>query len=105
MHQRQYSLIVYLQVALGSLPRAVAAARFTPVAVNSAPAKCLCDFLRKGNSVMLELSQQAKRLPTNVRDRLVSHVLAAHNGLLYAHSLAIGKCSCASSNLLLFYTF
>lgn len=58
--------------------------RITPVDVNSRPSSCLINFLIGGRSVMLEV---IRRNGT----KSLSHLLAAHSGQIYMHSLSIGR--------------
>ncbi|KAL1130634.1 hypothetical protein AAG570_011876 [Ranatra chinensis] len=58
--------------------------RITPVDVNSRPSSCLINFLLGGRSVMLEVTRSGG-------SKALSHLLAAHGGQIYMHSLAIGR--------------
>jgi len=59
--------------------------RISPVDVTSRPSSCLTNFLLGGRSVMLELPRSG----TGVRT--TSHMLAAHGGEIFLHSLLIGR--------------
>jgi hypothetical protein len=53
--------------------------RFTAVDVNSRPSSCLINFLLSGRTVMLEMPK--------LKGKCMSHMLAAHAGELYIHTL------------------
>ncbi|XP_014243883.1 integrator complex subunit 13 isoform X2 [Cimex lectularius] len=58
--------------------------RITPVDVNSRPSSCLINFLVGGRSVMLEVVRAGG-------SKALSHLLAAHAGQIYMHTLAFGR--------------
>ncbi|RZF33651.1 hypothetical protein LSTR_LSTR007029 [Laodelphax striatellus] len=58
--------------------------RVTPVDVNSRPSSCLINFLLNGRSVMLEMIRRGG-------GKMISHLLAAHGGEIFIHSLATGR--------------
>jgi hypothetical protein len=76
---------------LAHLPRTQCSLPLTPTTVNSAPSKCLTDFLKKGNSVLLELRHGVDGVAPNMQNKLITHSLTAHNGVLYIHTMIIGK--------------
>ena len=53
--------------------------RITAVDVNSRPSSCLINFLLSGRTVMLEMPK--------LKGKCLSHMLAAHSGELYIHTL------------------
>ncbi|XP_057373954.1 integrator complex subunit 13-like isoform X1 [Daphnia carinata] len=59
--------------------------RISPVDVTSRPSSCLTNFLLGGRSVMLELPR------SGTGGRTTSHMLAAHGGEIFLHSLLIGR--------------
>lgn len=54
--------------------------RVTPVDVTSRPSSCLINFLLNGRSVLLEM-------PKKTGGKLISHLLSAHGGEIFIHSL------------------
>ncbi|XP_054271136.1 integrator complex subunit 13 [Macrosteles quadrilineatus] len=58
--------------------------RITPVDVNSRPSSCLINFLLNGRSVMLEMVRRGG-------GKVMSHLLAAHGGEIFIHSLGTGR--------------
>ncbi|XP_039289924.1 integrator complex subunit 13 [Nilaparvata lugens] len=58
--------------------------RVTPVDVNSRPSSCLINFLLNGRSVMLEMIRRGG-------GKMISHLLAAHGGEIFIHSLVTGR--------------
>lgn len=58
--------------------------RITPVDVNSRPSLCLINFLLNGRSVMLEM-------PRKSGGKITSHLLAAHGGEIYIHTLCTAR--------------
>lgn len=58
--------------------------RITPVDVNSRPSSCLINFLLNGRSVMLEM-------PRKQGGKLTSHMLAAHGGEIFIHTLCTAR--------------
>lgn len=62
------------------LQHCVATSRLTAVDVNSRPSQCLTNFLLNGRTVMLEIFKSKS-------SRQTTHFLAAHNGILFIHTL------------------
>ncbi|XP_055716375.1 protein asunder [Phlebotomus papatasi] len=60
--------------------------RVTPVDVTSRPSSCLINFLLNGRSVLLEM-------PRKSGGKLTSHLLSAHGGEIFIHSLSIARSS------------
>lgn len=58
--------------------------RITPVDVNSRPSLCLINFLLNGRSVMLEM-------PRKAGGKITSHLLAAHGGEIFIHTLCTAR--------------
>ncbi|XP_055523841.1 protein asunder [Wyeomyia smithii] len=58
----------------------LAQCRVTPVDVTSRPSSCLINFLLNGRSVLLEM-------PKKSGGKLTSHLLSAHGGEIFIHSL------------------
>ncbi|RZF48920.1 hypothetical protein LSTR_LSTR003300 [Laodelphax striatellus] len=58
--------------------------RATPVDINSRPTSCLVNFLLNGRSVMLETIRRGG-------GKMISHLLAAHGGEIFIHSLVTGR--------------
>lgn len=58
--------------------------RVTPVDVTSRPSSCLINFLLSGRSVLLEM-------PRKTGGKLTSHLLSAHGGEIFIHSLNISR--------------
>lgn len=54
--------------------------RITPVDVTSRPSSCLINFLLSGRSVLLEM-------PRKSGGKITSHLLSAHGGEIFIHSL------------------
>lgn len=54
--------------------------RVTPVDVTSRPSSCLINFLLNGRSVLLEM-------PRKSGGKLTSHLLSAHGGEIFIHTL------------------
>ncbi len=69
------------------------AVRITPTDVNSRPSSCLTNFLLSGRSVMLEM-------PRRTGAKVVSHMLTAHGGEIFLHTLNISNASKPSSSSL-----
>ncbi|CAL1548540.1 unnamed protein product [Lymnaea stagnalis] len=61
-----------------------AAYRICPVDVNSRPSSCLTNFLINGRAVMLEQ-------PRKSGAKVISHMLAAHGGEIFIHSLPTSR--------------
>ncbi|KAK6994947.1 protein asunder [Biomphalaria glabrata] len=61
-----------------------AAYRICPVDVNSRPSSCLTNFLISGRAVMLEQ-------PRKSGAKVISHMLAAHGGEIFIHSLPTSR--------------
>lgn len=62
----------------------VAQHRVTPVDVTSRPSSCLINFLLNGRSVLLEMARKAG-------GKLTSHLLSAHGGELFIHTLHVSR--------------
>lgn len=58
--------------------------RVTPVDVTSRPSSCLINFLLNGRSVLLEM-------PRKSGGKLTSHLLSAHGGEIFIHTLHIAR--------------
>lgn len=58
--------------------------RVTPVDVTSRPSSCLINFLLNGRSVLLEM-------PRKSGGKLTSHLLSAHGGEIFVHTLHISR--------------
>ncbi|GAB0094861.1 Protein asunder [Sergentomyia squamirostris] len=58
--------------------------RVTPVDVTSRPSSCLINFLLNGRSVLLEM-------PRKSGGKISSHLLSAHGGEIFIHSLNISR--------------
>lgn len=58
--------------------------RVTPIDVTSRPSSCLINFLLNGRSVLLEM-------PRNTGGKLTSHLLSAHGGEIFIHTLNISR--------------
>lgn len=58
--------------------------RVTPVDVTSRPSSCLINFLLNGRSVLLEM-------PRKSGGKLTSHLLSAHGGEIFIHTLNIAR--------------
>lgn len=58
--------------------------RVTPVDINSRPSSCLINFLLGGRSVLLEM-------PRRSGGKTNSHLLSAHGGEIFIHTLATGR--------------
>lgn len=58
--------------------------RITPVDVTSRPSSCLINFLLSGRSVLLEM-------PRKTGGKITSHLLSAHGGEIFIHSLNISR--------------
>jgi hypothetical protein len=54
--------------------------RITPGDVTSRPSSCLINFLLSGRSVLLEM-------PRKTGGKITSHLLSAHGGEIFIHSL------------------
>ena len=61
--------------------------RVTPVDVQSRPSSCLINFLLNGRSVLLEM-------PRKSGGKVNSHLLSAHGGEIFIHSLTYSTRSC-----------
>lgn len=62
----------------------VAQHRVTPVDVTSRPSSCLINFLLNGRSVLLEM-------PRKAGGKLTSHLLSAHGGEIFIHTLHVSR--------------
>lgn len=62
----------------------VAQHRVTPVDVTSRPSSCLINFLLNGRSVLLEM-------PRKSGGKLTSHLLSAHGGEIFIHTLHVSR--------------
>uniref|UniRef100_A0A336MX73 Protein asunder n=1 Tax=Culicoides sonorensis TaxID=179676 RepID=A0A336MX73_CULSO len=60
--------------------------RITPVDVTSRPSSCLINFLLNGRSVLLEM-------PRKSGGKITSHLLSAHGGEIFIHSLNVSRSS------------
>lgn len=60
--------------------------RVTPVDVTSRPSSCLINFLLNGRSVLLEM-------PRKSGGKITSHLLSAHGGEIFIHSLNVSRSS------------
>lgn len=58
--------------------------RVTPVDVTSRPSSCLINFLLNGRSVLLEM-------PRKTGGKLTSHLLSAHGGEIFIHTLHVSR--------------
>ena len=63
--------------------------RITSVDVNSRPSSCLTNFLLGGRWVMLESPKRTTA--SNHSTRILSHMLAAHGGDIYIHTLLTAR--------------
>lgn len=71
-------------VGASDLQPCLAQHRVTPVDVTSRPSSCLINFLLNGRSVLLEM-------PRKTGGKLTSHLLAAHGGEIFIHTLHISR--------------
>uniref|UniRef100_A0A914WNF2 Protein asunder n=1 Tax=Plectus sambesii TaxID=2011161 RepID=A0A914WNF2_9BILA len=80
---------------IDQFPQVASVYRVTPASVNSRPSACLTTFLLSGKNVMLEVARKpgtaAAAVSPNVSGRLISHLLMCHDGIIYVHSMALGK--------------
>lgn len=60
--------------------------RVTPVDVTSRPSSCLINFLLNGRSVLLEMPRK-----TASGGKLTSHLLSAHGGEIFIHTLHVSR--------------
>jgi hypothetical protein len=65
--------------------------RTTTASVNGRPSACLTSFLLSGKSVLLEVVRKsataAISISPNINNRLISHMLIAHDGVIHIHCL------------------
>lgn len=62
----------------------IAQHRVTPIDVTSRPSSCLINFLLAGRSVLLEM-------PRKSGGKLTSHLLSAHGGEIFIHTLCVSR--------------